>query len=79
MKSELTRVFFFFNNKLTISFLLLQLEMSKIDYRIKLYLLEIILHLFKIYYSRTSLVRTSGDSQNPFALSGIRINQCHLH
>ena len=26
-------------------------------------------------YSRTSLVRTTGDRQNVFALSGIRINQ----
>ena len=29
--------------------------------------------------SRTSLVRTPGDRQNAFALSGIRINQYHLY
>ena len=30
-------------------------------------------------YIRTSLVRTPGDRQNVFALSGIRINRCHLY
>ena len=28
-------------------------------------------------YSKTSLVRTPGDRQNMFALSGIRINRYH--
>ena len=30
-------------------------------------------------HSRTSLVRTQGDRQNVFALSGIRINQYHVY
>ena len=34
---------------------------------------------FTMKYSRTSLIRTPGDNQNPFVLSGIRINRCNLY
>ena len=30
-------------------------------------------------YSRTSLVRTPGDRQNVYSLSGIRINRCYMY
>ena len=29
--------------------------------------------------SKTSLIRTPGDHQNPFVVSGIRINRCNLY